>query len=240
MSQRGPAKLSIEEPVSQLRHIEIVDNDEPLVSFLGHPRIFQDKPRFNYTRETLARKSVVEFLWRAADALPSGCMLGIIEGWRPPYIQRRMFAWSMKRFRDKYPDMAEAKLRRLSSQFTAPPSDRVPPPHTTGGALDLMLANEDHQALDHTSPYPPRDHHSYPFDAPGLSAEARRNRAILAEIFATGEMTNYPSEYWHWTYGDQGWAYRGRHEHALYGSITPEGWLPSPEDDCDEPLIYQM
>src|SRR4051812_33807838 len=82
-----PAKLSIEEPVSHLRHVPIVENGEPLMDWLGHPRIFQDRPRFNYKRETLARKSVVEALWRAADALPNDYKLGIIEGWRPPYIQ---------------------------------------------------------------------------------------------------------------------------------------------------------
>ncbi|MFI5385003.1 MAG: M15 family metallopeptidase [Fimbriimonadales bacterium] len=234
------SKLSIEEPVSHLRHVPIRENGEPLVSWLGHPRIFQDQPRFNYKRETLARKSVVEFLWRAADALPRGYKLGIIEGWRPPYIQRRMFKWSFKRFKDKYPDWSEAKLKRLASQFTAPMDERVPPPHSTGGAVDLMVADENNQVLDHLSPYQMRDHHAFPFDAKDLSDEARHNRDLLAQALSTGGLTNYPSEYWHWSYGDQGWAYRGRHEHALYGAVTPDGWRPSPEDDTDEPLVYQL
>ena len=42
-------------------------------------------------------------------------------------------------------------------------------------------------------------------------------------------LTNYPSEYWHWSYGDQGWAYRGGHPAALYGMIEPPGWTTQPD-----------
>jgi D-alanyl-D-alanine dipeptidase len=233
-------KLSIEEPVSHLRHVPIIESGEPLVDFLDHPRIFQDRPRFNYRRETIARQSVVEFLWRAADALPKGYKLAIIEGWRPPYIQRRMFAWSYGRFKKQYPDWTDVRVKRLASQFTAPMDERVPPPHTTGGAVDLMLADESGQTLDHISPFLTRDHRAFPFAVKGLSDEASRNRNILAEAMATGGMTNYPSEYWHWSYGDQGWAYRGLHPAALYGAITPANWQPSPEDDTDVPLTYWL
>jgi D-alanyl-D-alanine dipeptidase len=235
-----PQKLSIEEPVSHLKRIPIVDNGEPLVDWLNHPRIVQERARFNYRRETIARKSVAEFLWRAAEALPDGYKLAIIEGWRPPYIQRRMFAWSYARFKKLHPDWTDARLKRLTSQFTAPMEVKVPPPHTTGGAVDLVIAGPDNRVLDFMSPYEPRDHRCFPFAAKGLSDEARRNRDMLAEALATGGMTNYPSEYWHWSYGDQGWAYRGRHEHALYGAVTPEGWSPAPEDDTDEPLVYYL
>ena len=101
-----------------------------------------------------------------------------------------------------------------------------------------MLANDEHRALDHFSPYPPRDHHAFPFNAPGLSDEARRVRNLVAGVFATGGMTNYPSEYWHWSYGDQGWAYRGGHPHAIYGSAIPDKWEPDPADLTDDPLIW--
>ena len=231
-------KISIEEPVSHLKHIPIIENDEPLMSWLGHPRIFQDRPRFNYTREVVARKSVVEFLWRAADALPPQYKLAIVEGWRPPYIQRRMFEWSFNRFKAQYPDWSTAKLKRLASQFTAPMDKLVPPPHTTGGAVDLMLADLDGQVLDHMSPFTFRDHKGFPFAIEGLGEDARRHRDILAEAMSSGGMTNYPSEYWHWSYGDQGWAYRGGRPNALYAAITPEGWTPSALDDSDDPLTF--
>ena len=75
MPERKPAgrrfeKLSIEEPVSHLRHIPIVESGEPLIDWLDHPRIFQDRPRFNYHRETVARAHGIEQVdgQAAADA----------------------------------------------------------------------------------------------------------------------------------------------------------------------------
>lgn len=226
--------------MSLLKRVPILECGEPLVEFLDHPRIFLDRPRFNYRRESFVRASVAEFLHRAADALPVGFKLAIVEGWRPPHIQRRMYAASYKRFREKHPDWSERHLKRTVSRFTAPMDERVPPPHTTGGAVDLLLADESGRVLDHCSPFEPMDHRCYPFQVKGLSEEATRNRRILAEALGTGGLTNYPSEYWHWSYGDQGWAYRGRHEAALYGPITPEDWTPAPEDDTDEPLVFLL
>ena len=115
--------------------------------------------------------------------------------------------------------------------------ESVPPPHTTGAAFDLALYR-DGEPVDLHSPYEWRDPEAFPFDSPALSETTRRNRAILAEAFEGTGITNYPSEYWHWSYGDQGWAYRGGHAHALYGPVTPPGWTPDPRDEIDAPLDF--
>ena len=57
----------------------------------------------------------------------------------------------------------------------------------------------------------------------------------IINMLGTG-ITNYPSEFWHWSYGDQGWAYRGGHPHALFAAITPDDYQPDPADLTDEPL----
>jgi len=138
----------------------------------------------------------------------------------------------------EHPDWSETRLTRYVNRFTAPMNARVPPPHTTGAAIDLVLTDEAGTELDHTSPLDPHDPRCFAFDAPGLGAEAQRTRGILAEALLAAGITNYPSEYWHWSYGDQGWAYRGDHAHALYGAVTPPGWSPAPEDDVDAPLEW--
>jgi D-alanyl-D-alanine dipeptidase len=124
------------------------------------------------------------------------------------------------------------------NQFTAPMNQRVPPPHTTGGALDVFLVDDRGKAYDMHSPFKSTDHACFALDAAGLSEEARKHREILREALETTELTNYPSEYWHWTYGDQGWAYRGDHPAAFYGAIEPEGWTIAPEDDVEDPLVF--
>src|SRR5579884_612076 len=91
MSER---KVSPAEPVSELRRISIRDNGEPLVNFLELcPDLRLDRPRFNYRRETLLRQSAAERLCRANERLlRKGLRIQVIEGWRAPLIQRRMYA----------------------------------------------------------------------------------------------------------------------------------------------------
>jgi D-alanyl-D-alanine dipeptidase len=149
-----------------------------------------------------------------------------------------MHATMRARLRAEHPAWTEAALTRVASRYSAPPHDRVPPPHVTGGAVDLMLADCAGAELDHCSPYDPGDPRCFPFDAPGLSEEARRVRAILAHALLSSGLTNYPTEFWHWSYGDQGWAYRGGHDHAIYGAIAPPGFLADPTEDVDDPLAF--
>jgi D-alanyl-D-alanine dipeptidase len=175
-------------------------------------------------------------LFRAIAAIPPGYRLALVEGWRAPQIQCRMHLAAYRRFRSEHPDWSEAHVRRLTNRFSAPMDRRVPPPHTTGGAVDLRLLTMDGREADVTSPFDRFDRRSYRFDARGLSAAARANRRMLKEVLEAVGLTNYPSEYWHWSYGDQGWAYRGQYPHAVFGAVEPSGWVLAPEDDNDEPL----
>ncbi len=234
MTTRKPSPA---EPVTALRHVKIVECGEEMVDFLAHcPGLLMDKPRFTYRRETVLRRRVAEMLCEANGRLPEGYRLAIVEGWRPPYIQRRMYRYVWDRFAERNPDWSHVRLTRTVNRYTAPMNARVPPPHTTGGAVDLMLADAQGKLQDHHSPYEPFDPAGFSFDAPRLSDKARRTREILAEALLPTGITNYPSEYWHWSYGDQGWAYRGGHPHAIYGAVQPPGWEPAAEDAVEGPL----
>src|SRR5690348_11894860 len=102
------ATLSPAEPVSRLRYVQITECGEPLVDFLRTcPDLHLDRPRFRYRRETLLRQSVAEKLCRADGLLPPGYRLAIIEGWRPPHIQQRMYRTLRDRFHREHPDWSE-------------------------------------------------------------------------------------------------------------------------------------
>lgn len=226
--------------MTHLRRIPIRECGEPLVNFLDYGgRLFLDEPRWNYHRETLLRESVAKALAEASKRLPRGYSFAVIEGWRPRHIQRRMYLTALRRWREMHPEWSEAHLRRVVNRFSAPPDHRkVPPPHLTGGALDIMLADARGKRLDHHSPYAPRDPKGYQTDAPDLSPEAKKVRTILRDALASVGITNYPSEFWHYSYGDQGWAYRERADVAIYDATEPPGYAPPPKDLTDEPLEW--
>lgn len=233
-------KISPAEPVTELRRVKIVESGEPMVDFLSlDPNLILDRPRFLYRRETQLRVSVAERLVEAnRNLLKVGYSIRIIEGWRPPFIQRRMYAAIWNRLQARHPDWSETRLRRLVNQFSAPMNPRVPPPHTTGAAVDVALNHLDGTPADMQGPYDRSDPKGFVANAPLLGEVARQNRLILKEAMAPTGITNYPSEFWHWSYGDQGWAYRGGHENAIYGPVEPEGWIPHAEDDHAGPLIF--
>ncbi len=218
---------SLSEPLAALRRIPIRENGEPLVDLLTHHpglRWAPASPRFVYPRTALVRQRVAEMLAEAQWQLPSGVHLQIVGGWRSREVQRRMYETTYREFKEQHPDWTEAHLRRRTNQFSAPPDHPSPPPHLTGGAVDLRLADEANEPLDMWSPYEIRDRRAARFDAPGLSAAARANRALLADVLAPSGLTNYIAEWWHWSYGDQGWAYRIDAEHAIYGPVdAPAG-----------------
>lgn len=245
VSQSRPSPA---EPVYALRRIPIRECGEPLVDFTkACPKLILAEPVFEYRRATMVRESVAKMLDRASRSLPKGFHLGIIEGWRPRYIQRRMWQTSWMRFKKLHPEWTELQLKRINNRYVAPPDAVVPPPHSTGGAVDVMLVDANGHRIDHHTPYRVFDPKAYMAQPKGLSEVAARNRAILREAMLGAGMTNYPSEWWHWSYGDQGWAYRGSQGPntgptgepvAIYGRIDePEDWEPVAEDDTDEPLV---
>lgn len=235
----SPKPISIAEPVTDLKRVKIVECGEPLVDFRDAcPLIVLDRPRFNYRRETLVRESVAKFMDQASRQLPAGYRLAVIEGWRAPHIQRRMYLAGWKRFSELHPDWSETKLRRMVNRYTAPLSEKVPPPHSTGGAIDVTLVKDDGSYHDHCKPFEQFDARGFHFHSPGLGEEALKTREVLRLAFEGTGLTNYPSEYWHWSFGDQGWAYRGGHPHAIYGPIVPDGFEPDPNDLGDEPFEF--
>jgi len=54
-------------------------------------------------------------------------------------------------------------------------------------------------------------------DSPDLDAPARHNRAVLSAALRGAGFVNYPTEWWHWSYGDRYWAMVTGAEAAIYG-----------------------
>jgi zinc D-Ala-D-Ala dipeptidase len=55
--------------------------------------------------------------------------------------------------------------------------------------------------------------------ADGISREARANRDLLAGVLCREGLVNYPSEWWHYSYGDRCWAVATGAGAALYGPV---------------------
>jgi D-alanyl-D-alanine dipeptidase len=125
-------------------------------------------------------------------------------------------------FSRKHPEWSKATLHRMTNQMSAPPDDRCPPPHSTGGAVDLCLFDvETDTFLNMTAPFE-WDETSAPTVLKGLTDIAQKNRTLLIETLEVVGLTNYRGEWWHWSYGDSGWALRVAAPFAVYDRLPED------------------
>jgi D-alanyl-D-alanine dipeptidase len=80
--------------------------------------------------------------------------------------------------------------------------------------------------------YSPYDRYSAaPTYAYGLTKEAEANRMVLVEAMLGAGFSNCRDEWWHYSYGDAGWAVRAGETSCIYGlaelpeSLTAEAEL---------------
>lgn len=163
------------------------------------------------------RSGVARRLADAQAALPDGLRLHLAEAFRPAAAQQAIETGYAAALRARYPALPAAELARLTSRYVAPVAVA---PHVAGAAVDVTLADADGRELWMGCPLdatPEESAGACYFDAPGLDAEARSHRALLARVLGGAGLVNYPTEWWHWSYGDRYWAHRTGASHARYG-----------------------
>ena len=162
----------------------------------------------------LVRETVARRLEMAQAHLPNEYQLELKEGWRPVQVQAQLWQDTLRYVMASMPSLQAAEIRTEAARFTAPPDES--PPHSTGGAVDVVLLHN----------RAPADV-GWEFNRPGpgsasaykVSAPARQNRIILCTALDSAGFINYPAEWWHWSYGDRYWAFQGSKSAAIYGTV---------------------
>jgi zinc D-Ala-D-Ala dipeptidase len=163
------------------------------------------------------RAGVASRLLQAAEALPSEVQFLIFEGYRPPAMQEQFFDNYLNSLRPANPGHDLEQLRMLTSRYVSPPEVS---PHSAGAAIDLTLCTTTGDELDLGTRYDatPEESGGACFTHhPALDENAKRNRAILAAALHAAGFINYPTEWWHWSYGDRYWAMATGAPEAIYG-----------------------
>jgi len=205
------------EPIHLLNRIREIENHEPLVHFA------EFAPTVRLIRDSVipyARRTVVEMCEAAAQRLPEGIYLGLVEGWRPLERQQRIYDFVFNGAKEAFPDRTYRSLRRTVCRWVAPTDQPAPPGHCTGAAVDVWLVDESNEPLDVWSPYD--RFKAAPTYTVGLSDEAQANRTALVEAMLAVGFSNCRDEWWHYSYGDAGWAVRTHRAECFYGLVGLE------------------
>lgn len=233
------------------QRIPIQPSDEPLVELPPefarvepHPYAKLGAPYTDYSPFAL-RSGVIERLAQAQTRLQElqpGWRLQIFDAYRPVPVQQFMVEYTLAEvLRDRGWDAAqltpEQRAEALAQvhQFWAVPNlnPLTPPPHSTGAAVDLTLLDDHGNPVDMGGEIDELSPRSYPDHYVGLAdpvaEQADRHRQLLNYCMSVAGFERHYHEWWHFSYGDQLWAWlRGRRDlgftpiaqYGRYGAVV--------------------
>ena len=227
--------------------VPITDNGEPLLPLPAqllrlepHPYLAVGAPYGSCGSPFRLRQGVIERLLQAQTVLQTtqpGWRLAIFDAWRPLAVQRFMVEHAIaeechaRGLDREHPSAELDAVVAEVGRFWAPPSDdpATPPPHSTGAAVDLTLARADGALVDMGSPIDAigavsePDHYARVTEGLPDGPERRQalawhgDRQLLAQAMASAGFAQHPNEWWHFSWGDQLWAWRLGQDQACYG-----------------------
>ncbi|MCM1440865.1 MAG: M15 family metallopeptidase [Roseburia sp.] len=177
----------------------------------------------NAESQCLVRETVYDMLLKAAKRLPSGYRFRIYDAWRSYKLQQEIYdVYSDKLISEHHLELAsKAEQESLIRKYVSVPNYNTafPPVHTTGGAVDLTIEDSFGEELDMGTDFDEfSDKTRTDYFEKYRGDQVRDNRRLLHEVMTDTGFTNYPSEWWHYDYGDMFWAYY-KNEPAKYSGM---------------------
>ncbi len=192
--------------------VPVVENHDPLIAL--PVRLSPARCR--------VRRGLAGRLVRAAASLPAGIELRVVEGHRPAAEQQAIIDRYTAQVRAHHPHARGAELEALVSRFVSP---LAVAPHVAGAAVDLTLVGPDGPLdlgteIDAT----PEQSGGRCFTAStDIDPVARQHRELLGVALGGAGLVNYPTEWWHWSWGDRYWALTTGAGVAPYGPLDATG-----------------
>ncbi len=188
------------------------------------------------------RESVLEALLQAQQQLQMHqphWQIKIFDAYRPIAVQQFMVDYTFQTlWQQQFPQQASLSpeqhktLMEQVHQFWAQPSEnpKTPPPHSTGAAIDITLVNEKGETLEMGSAIDelsPRSYPNYYQDSTSATDQLyHQRRELLKAVMTEAGFRQHPKEWWHFSLGDQRWAWLKREELsddtivAYYGGVV--------------------
>ncbi|WP_392533361.1 M15 family metallopeptidase [Nostoc sp. C117] len=169
------------------------------------------------------RQSAIENLIQAQsylEILHPKWRIQIFDAYRPIAVQQFMVDYSFAQaVKDRgltgvelSPNQRQEIWEAVYEIWAVPSLDeKTPPPHSTGGAVDVTLVDDSGEIVDMGSPIDEMSGRSHPdYYANGDRPEAQKyhaSRQLLQDVMLKAGFQRNPREWWHFCFGDQMWAW---------------------------------
>ncbi|NJP08320.1 MAG: D-alanyl-D-alanine dipeptidase [Leptolyngbyaceae cyanobacterium RU_5_1] len=185
------------------------------------------------------RQGVLERLLNAQTHLQTshpGWKIQLFDAYRPLSVQHYMVDYTFMEVVQQrglvVENLTEAQrqeILQLVYEFWAIPDHdpTKPPPHSTGGAVDVTLVNAAGQDVDMGSPIDELSPRSYPNHYANTheshQQEFHTYRQLLNQVMTQAGFRRHLNEWWHFCYGDQMWAWLMHQERSEFPAIAHFG-----------------
>lgn len=202
--------------LSEPKLIQDIENPPNLCEIDERDGIFFN-PTFSSDRRI--RTYTYRLLLQAQKALPPDCHFMVFEAYRPLALQLKKWQAIQEKLHAEHPDipMDSPKFIDMCTRFIANPLT-VGSGHQTGAAIDITLCTGTKELYDMESPLQGFSDLAETA-ASGLSETAQKNRALLKNTLEAVGFVNYPSEWWHYSFGDRLWAKLTGSTLAIFGKL---------------------
>lgn len=160
----------------------------------------------------------------------------IYDAYRPVGVQQYMVNYSYNSL-VKNLELQEEQLSAQQRQdlwnrvyriWAAPSLDqKMPPPHSTGGAVDVTIVNQQGVKLDMGGEIDELSERSHPdyylSDQDGDNQQYHFNRQLLNRAMTNAGFYQHPGEWWHFSLGDQMWAWQHNQNNPTAQAIARYG-----------------
>ena len=166
-----------------------------------------------------------------------GLCFGIYDAWRPISVQAFMVEYSINKncllrglVRSDHTQGSQIdNVIQEVGRFWAFPSldPATPPPHSTGAAIDLTIINsqgvplEMGGAIDQLGSVSFPSHYLEAAKNDEISRTFHLRRLFLSNAMLSAGFVQHPNEWWHFSFGDQLWAWKSDSSEARYGTCNP-------------------
>ncbi len=226
-------------------NIKINECHEPLISIpqsifrlTPHPYMSLGAPYLNGADPWILRESVLKRLIDAQQYLSERnpyLQLALFDAWRPISVQNFMFDYTIQETcRLRGVDVNDHSQKEIINEiieevglFWANPSfnPSTPPPHSTGAAIDLTLADMKGNPLNLGGEIDfigaksrPNFYERNSLRLPYSKHSVFHNRrTLLFSVMQHAGFVQHPNEWWHFSYGDQLWSWIMKQGNAIYG-----------------------
>jgi len=167
------------------------------------------------------REGIVKCLNKAQKLLPKAYHLLIRDAFRSEDLVWKIYNIYLKELKEQEPNLSDKEADIKVRNFVAMPDDPVPPGHMTGGAVDVVLADDKKEKINLNIDESEESIVTHAEQAitfyPKLPKRVLEKRKILYNAMTKAGFRNYFREYWHYSYGDPHWAVERKQKIAIYG-----------------------